>query len=147
YLWQVVTLCWAWWACRSALEGRTRGGRLLALLSFALLAWLAAWLNTASLGMLLVLAVLELLPARARPAAGLGVVSARGVAGAAEAGLHRWYNAYCVRTFGRPFITPLQVDHGHLLANVGLVVAALARTGGLWPWLIGAASLAVPRRT
>ena len=147
YLWQVVTLCWAWWACRSALDGRTRGRRLVALASFALLTWLSAWMNTASLGMLLVVAVLELLRARARPAAALGVVGALGVAGAAEAGLHRWYNTYCVRTFGQPFITSLQIDRGHLLANVGLVVAALARTGGLWPWLVGAASLGVPRRT
>ena len=147
YLWQVVALCWAWWACRSAVIAPTRVRRALALASFALFALLAAWMNTASLGMVLVLAVIELVRARARPAAALGVVGALGAAGVAEAGLHRWYDRFCVRTFGQAFITPLHVDHGHLLTNVGPVVAALARSGGLWPWFLAAASLGVPRRS
>ena len=147
YLWQVVALCWAWWACRGALTAHAPGRRALGLAVFALFTFLAAWMNTASLGMALVLAVIELVRARARPTPALGLAGALGVASVGEAGLHRWYNSFCLRTFGRTFITPLQVDRGHVLANVGPVVAALARTGGLWPWLIGAASLGVPRRS
>ena len=147
YLWQVVALCWAWWACRKALTASSPGRRALGFASFALFTFLAAWMNTASLGMALVLAVTELVRARARPAFTLGVAGALGVAAVAEAGLHRWYNRFSLRTFGRTFITPLQMDREHVLANVGPVLAALARTGGLWPWLVGAASLGVPRRS
>ena len=147
YLWQVVALCWAWWACRKALTTDAPGRRALGLAAFALFTFLAAWMNTASLAMALVLAVIELVRARARAAPALGVVGAIAAAGVAEAGLHRCYNSFCVRVFGRTFITPLQLDRGHVLANVGPVVAALARTGGLWPWLVGAASLGVPRRS
>ena len=147
YLWQVVALCWAWWACRGAVTARTRGGRLLALAGFAGMTFLAAWMNTASLAMALVLAIIELARARTRPGAALPLAGALAIAAGFEAALHRWYNGFCLRTFGGTFITPLRIDRGHLLANAGGVLGALAGSGGLWPWLVGAATLGVPRRS
>jgi hypothetical protein len=143
----VVVLCWAWWACRGALAAQARGRRVLGLAGFAVLTSLAAWMNTASLGMALVLLVVEIARARARPRAVLPVVGALALAVGFEAALHRWYNAFCLRTFGGTFITPLRLDRGHLLANVGGVLGAFAGSGGLWPWLIGAGTLGVRRRS
>ena len=53
----------------------------------------------------------------------------------------------CLRRFGRTFVTPLRIDRGHVLANVGPVLASLRHEGGLWPFLVGAAAIAAPRRT
>ncbi|HEY1906678.1 MAG TPA: hypothetical protein VGG91_11590 [Myxococcaceae bacterium] len=147
YLFQVVALCWAWWACRGALTAPTRGRRVLALGGFTVLSSLAAWMNTASLGMALVLAAVEVARARTRPRAALPLLGALGAAVGLEAALHRWHNAFCVRTFGAAFITPLRLDRGHLLANVGGALGAFAGSGGLWPWLVGAATLGLRRRS
>jgi len=147
YLWQVVALCWAWWACRAALTAPTGRRRVLLLAAFAILTSLAAWMNTVSLAMALVLVVVEIARARARPRAAVPLVGAVGLAVAFEAALHRWYNAFCLRTFGGTFITPLRLDHGHLLTNVGSVLGAFAGSGGLWPWLVGAATLGLRRRS
>jgi hypothetical protein len=147
YLWQVVAMCWAWWACRVGLGGRTSRTRWLALAGFAAAASLATWMNTASLAALLAVGALEAFRARARPGSLAGVLGGLGVAGAFDAVLHGRYAAYCLQRFGRTFVTPLRIDRGHVLANVGPVLASLRHEGGLWPFLVGAATLAAPRRT
>jgi hypothetical protein len=147
YLFQVVALCWAWWACRGALTAPTRGRRVLALAGFAGMTSLAAWMNTASLAMVGVLVIVEIVRGRVRLPAAVPLVGALGLAAGFEAALHRWHNAFCLRTFGGTFITPLRLDRGHLLANVGGVLGAFAGSGGLWPWLVGAATLGVRRRS
>ena len=147
YLWQVVALCWAWWACRVALSGASRRTGGLALLGLGVSAALATWMNTASLAALLVVGLLEVLRARARPARALGPLLALGAAGGFEASLRGRYNAWCQRTFGERFLTPLRLDHGHLLSNLTPVAISLRKEGGLWPLLIGAALLALPRRS
>jgi len=146
YLWQVVALCWAWWACRAALTGTSRGTRAGAVLGFAVAATLAVWMNTASLAALLAVSLLEVLRARARPRAALGVLTGLGVAGGVDAALHNRHGAYCLRTFGARFVTPLRIDHGHLLSNVGPVLASLRNEGGLWPMLVGVLTAALPGR-
>jgi hypothetical protein len=146
YLWQVVALCWAWWACRRALTAPTGGRRVVALAGFAIFASLAAWMNTASLAMVGVLAIVEAARARARLGAMVPLVGALGLAAASEAALHHWYNAFCLRTFGGTFITPLRLDRGNLLTNVGMVGIGFLRNLGLWPWLAVAAAAAVSAR-
>jgi hypothetical protein len=146
YLWQVVALCWAWWACLGALTGPSRRTRVLALLGFVLASTLAAWMNPASLAALLAVGLLEVLRARAPPAGALGLLAGLGAAGGIEAALHGRHHAYCLRTFGERFITPLRLDHGHFLSNVGPVLASLRNEGGLWPLLLGLATAALPRR-
>jgi len=147
YLWQVVVLIWAWWACRVALGARSRRSLVLGLAGFLIAAALAAWMNTASLACLLAVGVLEVLRARGRAGRAAGLLAALGAAGGVEAGIHARYNAWCQRTFGERFVTPLRIDHGHLIANLGPVLHALRLAGGLWPLLVGAAALAVPRRS
>jgi len=146
YLWQVTALCWAWWSCRAALTGTSRRTRARALLGFAVASSLAVWMNTASLAALLAVGLLEVLRARARPPAALGVLAGLGVAGGVDALLHNRHGTYCLRTFGTRFITPLRIDHGHLLSNVGPVLASLRSEGGLWPLLVGVVTAALPRR-
>ncbi|HZJ54493.1 MAG TPA: hypothetical protein VFD38_10185 [Myxococcaceae bacterium] len=148
YLWQVVALCWAWWACRVSIGGGSPRRRWLALLGFFVAAALATWMNTASLAALLAVGVLEVFRARARPRPrrALGALAALGAAGAVDAALRARYSAYCLRTFGQRFVTPLRIDHGHVLANIGRVVASLRHEGGLWPLLVGILAVAVPRR-
>jgi hypothetical protein len=147
YLWQVVALVWAWWACRVALTGAGRGARLGGLIGFGVAAALAAWMSTASLACLLAVGALEVVRARAGVGRALGALAALGAAAGIEAGLHSRYNAWCLRVFGERFVTPLRIDHGHLLANILPVLGALRTAGGLWPLLIGGAALAVPGRS
>jgi hypothetical protein len=103
-------------------------------------------MNTVSLAMVLLLAVVELARARARLPAALALVGALGIAAAFEAALHRWYNGFCLRTFGGTFITPLRLDRGNLLTNVGMVGIVFFRTLGLRPWLAAATAAAVTAR-
>ena len=147
YLWQVVAMCWAWWGCRVALTGRTDRSRWLALAGFAVASSLATWMNTASLAALLSVGVLEAFRARARPGRVAGMLAGLGAAGAFDAGLRRRYAVECLERFGRTFVTPLRIDRGHVLANLGPVLASLRHEGGLWPFLVGAAAIAAPRRT
>src|SRR6185295_18392489 len=112
YLWQVVAMCWAWWACRRALGVRTAGARWLALAGFAAAAALATWMNTASLAALLAVGALEAFRARARPGKVAAVLGGLGVAGAFDALLHRSYATDCLRQFGRTFVTPLRIARG-----------------------------------
>src|SRR5262249_50549566 len=88
---------------------------------------------------------------RARLPAALSVLGALGLAAAFEAGLHRWYNGFCLRTFGGTFITPLRLDRGNLLTNAGRVGLRFFQTLGLGPWLVAAAAGALgargPRRS
>jgi len=146
YLWQVVALCWAWWACRVALGHPSARRRWFALAGLVAAATLATWMNTASLAALLAVGILEVLRARARPAPALGALSALGAAGAVDAMLHGWYSAYCQRTFGQRFVTPLRIDHGHVLSNVGAVLASLRREGGLWALVIATVAVLIPKR-
>jgi hypothetical protein len=146
YLWQVVALCWAWWACRVAIASDSPRRRWLALPGFFVAAALATWMNTASLAALLAVGVLEVLRTRAQPRRSLGALAALGAAGAVDAALHARYSAYCLRTFGQRFVTPLQIDHGHLLSNIGPVLASLRTSGGLWPLLVGLLAVVTPRR-
>ena len=147
YLWQVVAQIWAWWACRVALTGAKRGARLTGLAGLGVAAALAAWMNTASLACLPAVGVLEVLRARASVRRALGALAALGAAAGIEAGIHARYNALCLKTFGERFVTPLRIDHGHLLANLFPVLSALRTAGGLWPLLVGGATLAVPGRS
>jgi hypothetical protein len=103
-------------------------------------------MNTASLAALLPVAILEVLRARARPGRAVGPLAALGAAAGFDAFLHGRYGAYCLRTFGQRWVTPMQVDHGHLLSNVAPVLASLRTQGGLWPMVIGLLAVAVPRR-
>ena len=147
YLWQLVALCWAWWAFRAALGGGSARRRWPALVALAAASALATWMNPASLAALLAVGVLELLRARVRPGRALGPLGALAAAGVFDATLRARYAAYCLRTFGQRFVTPLHFDRGHVLANVGPVLASLRQEGGLWPMLVGVAAVLVPRRT
>jgi hypothetical protein len=146
YLWQVVALCWAWWALRIAFEDPSPRRRWLGLAGLVVAGSLATWMNTASLAALLPVGILEVLRARARPARAAGALAALGAATGFDAFLHGRYSAYCLRTFGQRFVTPLQIDRGHLLSNVAPVLASLRNQGGLWPLMIGLLAVAVPRR-
>jgi hypothetical protein len=146
YLWQVVALCWAWWACRVALGDPSARRRWLALSGLFLAAGLATWMNTASLAALLAVGILEVLRARARPGPAVGALAALGAASAVDAVLHGRYSAYCQRMFGQRFVTPLRIDHGNLLSNIGPVLASLRNEGGLWALVIGTLAVALPRR-
>jgi hypothetical protein len=147
YLWQVVAMCWAWWGCRVALTGRTDRSRWHALAGFTVASSLATWMNTASLAALLSVGVLEAFRARARPGRVAGMLAGLGAAGAFDAGLRRRYAVECLERFAGPSSTPLRIDRGHVLANLGPVLASLRYEGGLWPFLVGAAAIAAPRRT
>ena len=144
YLWQLVTLCWAWWGCRVALLGSTPGKRVAAAAGFFLAGALSAWINPMSLVALLGVLVLEAVRARARPVRIAGPVVALGLATLAEAQLRRWYNTYCRRVFGERFISALRLDRGHLLGNVGAVAAVAWREGMVIPLLLGVAALPLP---
>ena len=99
------------------------------------------------LAALLSVGVLEAFRARARPGRVAGMLAGLGAAGAFDAGLRRRYAVECLERFGRTFVTPLRIDRGHVLANLGPVLASLRHEGGLWPFLVGAAAIAAPRRT
>ncbi|HTS81291.1 MAG TPA: hypothetical protein VMH40_11875 [Myxococcaceae bacterium] len=144
YLWQVVTLCWAWWACRGALGASTRRARLLAALGLLVAAALSAWISVVSLLALLGLLVLEAVRARAGPPRGAGAFSALGLATLFEAQLHRLYNAFCKRRFGERFITVMHLDRGNLGSNLGAVAAVAWREGVVIPLLLGTALLPLP---
>ena len=147
YLWEVVALCWAWWACRSALTGTSPGTRVVSLLGFVLASALAAWTNTLALAGLLAVGLLEVLRARARPAGAFGVLAGVCGAGAIEATLHRLHRAATFRDFGERYVTPVRIDRGHLLSNLGGVLASLRNAGGLWPLVVGLVTAALPRRS
>jgi len=147
YLWQVVTLVWAWWACRSAFVAPTRGRRLAALGGFLVAGFLSAWISSVSLVALLGVLVIEAVHTRARPAwVGEGLVTL-GLAALGEGQLRRFYNAFCKRTFGERFITVLRIDRGHLVSNLGAVAATCWRDGIVVPLLLGLGALAAQRLT
>ena len=144
YLWQLVTLCWAWWGCRGALLGSTTGRRVAAAALLFLAGTLSVWTNPVSLVALLGALALETLHARARPVRVAGPVVALGLAALAEAQIRRWYNAYCHRVYGESFVTGLKLDRGHLLGNVGAVAAVAWREGVVIPVLLGLGALSLP---
>ncbi len=147
YLWQVVTLIWAWWGCRAAFVAPTRGRRLAALAGFLLAGFLSAWISTVSLVALLGALVVEAVHAQARPARVVGGAVMLGLAALGEGQLRRVYNAFCKRTFGERFITVLRLDRGHLVSNLGVVAATCWREGIVVPLLLGIGGLAAPRLT
>lgn len=147
YLWQVLSLCWAWGACRAALSSERRASRGWGLVGFWAAGALATWISTLSVPLLLVVLVLEAVQARARPWRIAAPVVALGLAALTDGQLRRVYNAFCRRTFGQRFITPLQIDRGHLISNLAPVVASAWRQGVVVPFLLGAAVLPLPGRS
>jgi hypothetical protein len=147
YLWQVVSLLWAWAACRSALEASAGPSRALSLLLFAVSGTLAAWTSTLSLLGLVGILVLEAWHARDRPVrVGLAVL-ASGAFGSIEAALRARHAAFSRRVFGTGFSTHLPIDRGHLFSNVASVVDGAWRQGVVLPVLVAAASLPIPGRS
>jgi len=147
YLWQIVALCWAWGACRIGFTGTTRARRVGGLLGFWATGALATWVSTLSLAALVVILVLEAMQTRARIAGVVGGVVAIGLAALFEGQIRRLYNWYSRISFGERYITPLLLDRGHLLSNVGEVLGATWRAGAMVPMLLGAGALAIPHRT
>jgi len=144
YLWQLVTLCWAWWACRAALEGSTPRARLLAAVGLLVAAALSAWISLLSIPALLGVLVLEVVRARVGPPRVAAPVVALGLAALFEAQLRGFYNAFCKRTFGKSFMTVMHLDRGHLRANLVAVATVAWREGVVAPLLVGAALLPLP---
>ena len=140
-------MCWAWWGCRVTLTGRTDMIRWLALAGFAVASALATWMNTASLAALLAVGVLEAFRARARPGR---VAGGRGPRGGRSDRMCCCGGA-TPRTASSGSAGPSSrrsaSTGSRVLANAGPVLASLRHEGGLWPFLVGAAAIAAPRRT
>lgn len=145
YLWQVAALCWAWWAARGALVARTRTGRLLALTGFAAAGLLSVWTSSLSLPALLCVVTVEAVRARSTGLRPVAPLAALGLVALAVGQMHRLYTEFCKRTFGDRFMTALRVDQGHLLRNLGAVLATSWRTGVVVPLLLALAVLPAPR--
>jgi hypothetical protein len=144
YLWQLVTLCWAWWACRATLEGSAPRARLLAAVGLLLSAALSAWISLVSLLALVGVLVLEVVRARVGPRKVAAPGVALGLAALFEALLRGIYNAFCKRTFGQRFITAMYLDRGHLRGSLVAVATVAWREGVVLPLLVGVALLPLP---
>ena len=147
YLWQVVSILWAWAACRSALEATAPAPLAASLLLWVLSGVLATWVSTLSILGLLGILVIEGWQARAHPGR-VGLVLLTSCAfGSTEAALRTRHAGYSLKTFGTRFTTHLPIDQGHLLSNVAAVVAGAWTHSVVVPVLLTAASLPVPGRT
>lgn len=147
YLWQVVSILWAWAACRAALEVRTPSSLAVSLLVFIVSGILAAWVSTLSLLGLLGILVLEGWQARARPIrVGLAVL-ASGSFGSTEAALRARHVAFSRKVFGTGFATHLPIDQGHLLSNFLGVLGGAWRNGVVLPVLLAAGLFPIPGRS
>jgi hypothetical protein len=144
YLWQVATLCWAWWACRAALVARTGPRRLLALGGFLAASLLSTWISTLSLPALVGLAVVEGVRARSTRVNALAPVAVLGVVALAVGQLHRAYTEACKRAFGDRYLTVLRLDIGHLRRNLVAVLSTAWHEGVVVPLLLGIALLPMP---
>ncbi len=144
YLWQVATLCWAWWACRAALVARPRPRRLLALAGFLAASLLSTWITTLSLPALVGLVVVEGVRARSTRVNALAPVAVLGVVALAVGQMHRAYTEACKRAFGERYLTVLRLDIGHLRRNLVAVLSTAWHEGVVLPLLLGIAVLPMP---
>ncbi|HEU0302226.1 MAG TPA: hypothetical protein VFR37_22405 [Longimicrobium sp.] len=141
YAWQITTLMLAWWGLRRLAErpgpaGRGRWG-LRAATAFA--AFLAHWTSPLSGQMLLMVAGVEAVRARALdPAPGRSVLRRLGEGGLvlgagilAERVLRTAFYHYAQARFGKEFRTGLVLDRGHLADNARQVVKALATSASM----------------
>ncbi|MFL5381914.1 MAG: hypothetical protein ACJ8GN_05310 [Longimicrobiaceae bacterium] len=148
YAWQLTALLLAWWGIRKLAEGPGAEGarwrRLRAGTAFA--AFLAQWTSPVSAPLLLIVAAVEAVRARAVDSAGGRSIPRRwsegalavGVAMAAELVLRRAYYSPSLQPY--PFYnTSFAVDRGHLGANALKVMGKLAASGSFFPLVAGTA--------
>jgi hypothetical protein len=141
YLWQIVSLCWAWWALRSSLS---RGGPW-AVAGLLLASSLAIWLSRLSLPALLGLLVVEAILVRKRMI--LGPLVAIGLGALVEGQLRRWHRWACRREYGDGFVVPMPLDRGFFGTNLVSVLAGCWQTGIVVPLAVGTALLLRPGAT
>lgn len=138
YLWQIVALCWAWWALRSSL-GRGGAGPVAGLL---LASSLASWISRLSLPALLGLLAIEAILARKRMF--LAPLVAIGLGALVEGQLRRWHTWACLREYGDSFVVPMWLDRGYFGANLVSVLNGCWQTEMLVPLALGAALIFRP---
>ncbi|MFL5537438.1 MAG: hypothetical protein ACJ8J0_00510 [Longimicrobiaceae bacterium] len=144
YLWQLTGLLLAWWGIRRLAEGPGAPGagrwRLRAGTAFA--AFLAQWTSPVSAPLLLIVAAVEAVRARAMDAAGGRSILRRGSEGALAVGvamagelvLRTAYNSPSLQP--QPFYaTSFALDRGHLTANAAKVMGKLAASAS-FPFLL-----------
>jgi len=131
YLWQIAALCWAWWACRAAVERSSP----LRLAGLAVAASLAIWMSTLSIPALAGLLVIEAV--RAKRWQLPGPLLAVGLGALVEGQLRRLYHAYCARNFGQAYLSVLRFDRWHVRPNLAAVATGCWNTGVALPLLVG----------
>lgn len=141
YPWQLTALLLAWWGLRRLAERPGPAGRggwgLRAAIAF--IAFLAHWTSPLSGPLLLIVAGIEGVRARALAAAPGrsvparwgegGLVVAAGIV--AERMLRAAYYLYAHARFGEYFRTSLGIDRGHLADNAGRVAKTLATSASM----------------
>ncbi|MGZ6142510.1 MAG: hypothetical protein ACXWLM_04185, partial [Myxococcales bacterium] len=139
YAWQLVTLLWAWWMLRRTAER----GRPLDCALAAALCFLAVWMSRVSGPMLLGVAAVEAVAARAstRRAALLALPALLGIGG--DAALRAAYRRYSLRRFHRQWITDVSIDWGFLGSHFRAVSARLLEWDLLVPLLLLVAAAVV----
>ena len=143
YLWQSVALCWAWWACRAAIDSGTSRAGWAAAAGLTLASVLAIWASPLSIPALLGVVALEMLRVRRwRAPEGIAAVAA---AALLEARLRGLFYRYVQGAFAQRFITPLRVDVGHFTSNLASVANALHGHDVLLPLGLGGALALLPR--
>jgi hypothetical protein len=149
YAWQITALLLAWWGLRRLTEPAGSAGRgrwrLRAATAFAV--FLAHWTSPLSGQMLLVVAGVEAVRARALDAAPGrsvprrlgegGLVVAAGIV--AERVLRAAFYRYADARFGQEFRTGLVLDRGHLADNARQVLKTLATSASLPMLVVGTA--------
>jgi len=143
YVWQLTALLLAWWGIRKLVDGQgePRAGRWRLRGGTAFAAFLAHWTSPVSAPLLLIVAAVEAVRARAMDAAGGRSVLRRfgegalavGAAMAAELVLRTAYITPSLQP--QPFYaTSFTLDRGHLAANAAKVMGKLAASAS-FPFL------------
>ena len=142
YAWQVTALLLSWyslrrWFDRDADSKKPQPKRALGLVPILVFSYLAIWSSIASIPFLLFLVALEALRARLkkdwrRPDGTWLKSFARGLVPVVAASVAErlqviFYHRYAINHFGLDFRTPLRLDVGFLIQNLGMQLGNLTR--------------------
>ncbi|HEU4882988.1 MAG TPA: hypothetical protein VFT45_12095 [Longimicrobium sp.] len=138
YAWQITALLLAWWGLRRLGDGPTRG-RWWVRAATAFAVFLAHWTSPLSGPLLLIVAGVEALRARALDAAPGGFKARRWAEGPLVVGagilaarvLRAAFDIYSLARFGHYFRTGTVLDRGHLAGNAGRVAKTLATSDSM----------------